>query len=114
VDRWLWELPAGKIDNHESPDLTIVRELREEAGLKAGNWHHLGKIISSPGILDEVLHLYVAQDLSATGIDHELHEYIEVHWIDMSEAVDMAVKGEIEDAKSIINLIRAANFLKAR
>ena len=114
VGKWLWELPAGKIDNKESPDLTIIRELKEEAGLVAGNWHQLGEIVSSPGILDEVLYLYLAQDLSVTDIDHELHEYIEIHWIPLEKAIDMAIMGEIIDAKSIINLIRAAHFLKAQ
>lgn len=113
VDRWLWELPAGKIDNNESPNHTVVRELREEAGLKADRWHYLGEIISSPGILDEVLHLFVAQGLSEVGIHHEPHEYIEVHWIDLDKALDMAASGEISDAKSIINLIRAANFINS-
>ena len=114
VNSWLWELPAGKIDHNESPDKTIVRELEEEAGLVAKEWHKLGEIVSSPGILDEILHLYLAQDLSATDVDHEIHEYIEIHWIDLDKAVDMAVSGEMTDAKSIINLIRAAHFIKAR
>ena len=114
VGKWLWELPAGKIDNKESPDQTIVRELEEEAGVVAKNWQQLGEIVSSPGILDEVLYLYLAQDLSTTRTDHELHEYIEIHWIAFDKAMKMAVSGEIIDAKSIINLVKAAHFLNAQ
>ena len=114
VGKWLWELPAGKIDNKESPDQTITRELAEEAGVSAKNWHHLGEIVSSPGILDEVLYLYLARDLSVTQTEHELHEYIEVHWIAFDKAVKMALNGEIIDAKTIINLVKAADFIRAK
>jgi len=114
VGKWLWELPAGKIDNREPPDQTIVRELEEEAGVIAKSWHQLGEIVSSPGVLDEVLYLYLAQDLSSTAFDHEPHEYIEIHWIALDKAIDMAITGEIIDAKTIINLIKAAHFINAR
>ena len=114
VGKWLWELPAGKIDNRESPDQTIVRELEEEAGVVAKSWQKLGEIVTSPGILDEVLYLYLAENLSDTDFDHELHEYIEIHWITLNKAVDMARSGEIIDAKSIINLLKAEQFINSR
>lgn len=114
VAKWLWELPAGKIDNSESPDVTIRRELEEEAGMIAKNWHRLGEIVTSPGVMDEVLYLYLAEDLSATQIDHEMHEYIEIHWTALDEAVDMAMSGKIVDAKTIITLIRAGQYISAR
>ena len=113
VSQWLWELPAGKIDDQEPPAKTIRRELEEEAGILAESWTPLGQIVSSPGILDEVLHLYLARELSQTPTQHERHEYIEIHWIDFSKAVDMALDGEITDAKSIITLLRAQSVLRS-
>ena len=112
VGQWLWELPAGKIDDGEPPEQTIVRELREEAGCVAAQWDKLGEMVSSPGILDERLHLYLARDLSAVGIEHELHEYIEIHWIDFNQAMNMIYSGELIDAKSIAALTRAKHVLR--
>ena len=109
--QWLWELPAGKIDNREPPQQTIKRELQEEAGMTAKHWRELGHIVSSPGVLDEVLHLYLATQLTPCHTDHELHEYIEIHWLDFHKAVMMALDGEIIDAKSIIALLRAQYVL---
>ena len=112
VGQWLWELPAGKIDNKEPPEQTIKRELAEEAGIVAEQWHKLGEMVSSPGILDEILYLYMAKNLSETETEHELHEYIEIHWINFDKAIEMAHSNEIIDAKSIIALFRAQQFLK--
>ena len=111
VGQWLWELPAGKIDDCEPPEQTITRELQEEAGILAGQWRKLGEMVSSPGILDEVLHLYLAQELSQTHTEHEVHEYIEIHWIQFDKAIAMALEGDITDAKSIITLLRAQHYL---
>ncbi len=113
VGQWLWELPAGKIDNQEPAAQTAKRELQEEAGIIAGQWHDLGNMVSSPGILDEVLYLYLALDLDSSEIEHELHEYIEIHWLSFDKAVQMALNNEIIDAKSIIALLRARQFLQS-
>jgi len=113
VDKWLWELPAGKIDNHEPPLQTIKRELREEAGITATQWNQLGQMVSSPGILDEVLYLYLARNLASTQTEHELHEYIEIHWMNFDSALEMAQNNEIIDGKSIIALFRAQHFINS-
>jgi 8-oxo-dGTP pyrophosphatase MutT (NUDIX family) len=60
---WLWELPAGKIDDEEPPAQTARRELEEEAGREAADWRELGCMHSSPGIFTEVVYLYLARDL---------------------------------------------------
>jgi ADP-ribose pyrophosphatase len=105
---WLWELPAGKIDNKEPPFDTVQRELEEEAGCKGGSWQSLGAYYSSPGIFTEVVHLYMATQLSRVDISLEEHEVIEVHWKPYDEALAMAHSGEIEDGKSLVGLFRAA------
>ncbi len=108
---WLWELPAGKIDNREDPLLTARRELLEEGGVEAEQWHSLGRMHSSPGVFDEVIHLYLATVLSRTDQRLEDDELLEVHWLPLSEAVDWATSGKITDAKTVIGLFRAAAAL---
>lgn len=104
---WLWELPAGKIDPGEDPQTTARRELEEEAGVQAGRWDSLGRMISSPGVFTEVIHLYLARDLGFSARRHEADEVIAVHWLPLSEAVDWALRGEIVDAKTLVGLLRA-------
>jgi 8-oxo-dGTP pyrophosphatase MutT (NUDIX family) len=107
VAGWLWELPAGKLDNAEEPLLCAQRELEEEAGMRARDWQSLGKIVSSPGVFTEVIHLYLARALTAVPMQLEEHEVIEVHWLPWAEALRMAEVGEIEDAKTLAGLLRA-------
>ncbi len=104
---WLWELPAGKLDGGEAPLLCAQRELEEEAGMQAGDWQSLGKIVSSPGVFTEVIHLFLARTLTAVPTRAEDHEVIEVHWFPWSETLHMAQAGEIEDAKTLAGLLRA-------
>lgn len=104
---WLWELPAGKLDGGEAPLLCAQRELEEEAGRQARDWQALGKIVSSPGVFTEVIHLFLARALTAVAAHAEEHEVIEVHWFAWDEALRMARVGEIEDAKTLAGLLRA-------
>jgi 8-oxo-dGTP pyrophosphatase MutT (NUDIX family) len=108
---WLWELPAGKLDNREAPLLCAQRELEEEAGMRAADWQSLGKIVSSPGVFTEVIHLHLARELTAVPLRPEEHEVIEVHWLPWAEALRMAQAGEIEDAKTLAGLLRAQQWV---
>ncbi|MFO7304729.1 MAG: NUDIX hydrolase [Gammaproteobacteria bacterium] len=110
---YIWELPAGKIDNREPPLQTAQRELREEAGRTAAEWRDLGRYLSSPGVFTEVIHLFMATNLKATELAVEAHEVIEVHWKPFVEALDMAQSGEIEDGKTLVGLFRAAHARKS-
>jgi ADP-ribose pyrophosphatase len=113
TDNWLWELPAGKIDDAEPSFETAQRELAEEAGCKAEQWQPLGEIVSSPGVFDEVIHLYLARGLTPSTAQQEEHEIFELHWIPLDEAVAWAHNGKIADAKSIVALFRAQALLDA-
>lgn len=104
---WLWELPAGKLDAGETPASTARRELTEEAGLAADDWTDLGYLLSSPGILAEVIHLYLARGLRVVPQDHASDEIIEIHWLPLDQALRWCVDGTITDAKTLIGLFRA-------
>ncbi len=103
---WIWELPAGVRDDGEAPDLTAERELKEEVGISAQIWISLGSMLSTPGFCDERLHLYLAQNLSLGEHAREADEFIEMHWVSMGRAIEMALSGEIDDAKTIVALFR--------
>jgi ADP-ribose pyrophosphatase len=108
---WIWELPAGKLEPDEPPATTAARELGEEAGQRAAHWDSLGTILSSPGVFDEVIHLYLARELTEIAVNHEPHESIEVHWLAYTQALRMAQAGEILDAKTVAGLFRAQVLL---
>ncbi|MGC4028883.1 MAG: NUDIX hydrolase [Steroidobacteraceae bacterium] len=114
ADGWVWELPAGRLEPGEPPQETARRELIEEAGREARQWQSLGSILSSPGVFAEILHLYLARDLSPCPVAREPYEVIEVHWIPLAEAIRQALQGELRDAKTIIGLLRAAAALEGR
>jgi len=111
VGEWLWELPAGKIDNKEPHLETAQRELREEAGLIADTWQSLGAMISSPGVFTESVYLYFATGLTQVATEREAEEVLEVHWLSLAEACAMARNGTISDAKTVIGLLRAESHV---
>jgi ADP-ribose pyrophosphatase len=111
---WIWELPAGRLEPGEPPETTASRELIEEAGRKAGRMESLGSILSSPGVFAETIHLYLARELTETPLAHEQHELIEVHWVDLNEAVRRALAGDLRDGKTVVGLVRATAHLQGK
>jgi len=109
----LLEIPAGTLDRE--PDGSIeghagaaARELEEETGSRAGTWRYLGGFYTAPGFTNELMHLYLATDLSAThegGLTPDEDERLELYPVPFAEAVAKAEQGEIRDAKSIVGLL---------
>lgn len=110
---WITELPAGKIDNREPPLECAQRELAEEAGVKARQWDSLGQFVSSPGVLTEVIHVFLARGLSPCNAAPEEHEVFEARWVPLTEAAALAADGRLQDAKTIIGLIWVHTRLQA-
>ena len=108
---WIWELPAGKIDNGEPPFDTARRELEEEAGMAAAAWQPLGDYLSSPGVFTEVVHLFLATQLTPLPPRPEEHEVFEIHWLPFADVLQMARSGELRDGKSLVGVYRAAEHV---
>lgn len=109
---WLWELPAGKLDGAEEPLLAAQRELAEEVGVSAARWLSLGELTSSPGVLTEVVHLFLATGLEKRRARPEAEEVFETQWLPLERALALALSGEITDGKTVVGLVRAADRLK--
>lgn len=108
---WLLEVPAGKLDAGEAPEVCAARELVEETGLRAGKLVPMGAIVTSPGFTDERIWLFVATDLQPAPQALEEDEVITLERMPLREALEKALTGEIEDAKSVCALMRAPRFL---
>ncbi len=117
LQRRLWEIPAGLLDKAGEDPLTCARrELKEEAGLSATSWHLLIDVASSPGFCDEVIRVYLAQDLQAVEqpprVDEELD--MELMWVDLTEAHDRVLAGEIYNSTAIAAILSAYEVLSGR
>ena len=113
IGGWLREVPAGCRNGAESPLECAQRELREEAGLSAQRWDHLGAIVTIPSFCDERIELFLARDLSPSTAQLDLDEVIIVERIDLEQALGMVAASEIIDAKTIAALHHAHSFLKS-
>jgi ADP-ribose pyrophosphatase len=120
--RTLLEIPAGTLDRAadgslEDPDLAARRELEEETGFRAGTWQLLGAFWTAPGFATELMHLYLATDLEAAAdgrLGPDEDERLELEHVPWREAVAMAERGEIADAKSLVGLLRLARIQEPR
>lgn len=106
----IWEIPAGKLGDGEDPEDCALRELEEEAGLRAGDLRPLTTILTTPGFADERLHLFLATELEEARASHEESEFIERREVTVSRALEMVETGLVEDAKSVAGLLYAARF----
>lgn len=101
----LWELPAGTVEPNEPLEDCARRELLEETGYSAEVWSYRGYLYASPGVLDEKLHLFIAQNLSAGAARPEVDEQLEPVMLKFEDAIQMCLNGEIKDAKTITTLL---------
>ncbi len=110
----LWEIPAGIRDIAGEPLVeTAARELVEEAGLRAGRWHVLCDVLSSPGMSDEAYRVFLAREPVSIPADERpaLHDEeldLDPTWVDLDEAVAMVFLGEIRNAMCVIGVLAAA------
>lgn len=112
IGGFMLEIPAGRLSPGEEPQLCAERELIEETGLNAASVTSLGILHPSPGVFDEVIHLYLAAGLSQGDAAPEAYEEISCLRIPLQEALTMAAEGSITDGKTIAALLRAQRLMK--
>lgn len=102
MDRILVEIPAGKLEKGEEPIVTAKRELEEETGYTTDSLSHIISFYTSPGFADELVYLYLAEDLKVMTTKAELDEdeFVEVMEVTVDEALTLIQNKEIYDAKT--------------
>jgi ADP-ribose pyrophosphatase len=102
AERYLWELPAGRLDPGETPLKAARRELVEETGYKARRWTKLASFWASPGYVQERMTIFLAEDLTQGQSSPMEDERIDIGWFTPKEVGEMITKGVIQDAKTIV------------
>lgn len=106
----LWEIPAGTLEPGERPLTCAKRELEEETGFRAKKWRYLTRFLPAPGISDEWMTMYKAEQLEAgrKNLDHD--EWIEHEVVTLERARILVRRGNIRDAKTIAAILWAFEF----
>lgn len=105
----LLEIPAGKLDHPGEDHLEAgKRELSEETGASAGKWTYLGFLYASPGFSTEVIHLYLAEELSFGSSHPDEDEFLSVERIPLDRLTAMALDGTLTDGKSVSGILKTA------
>jgi|TARA_X000001036_G_scaffold429755_1_gene461409 ADP-ribose pyrophosphatase len=99
------ELPAGKLDEGEDPKACAFRELEEEIGYRAGKMQFIANIHPAIGFANEIMSIYLAEDLKKTNYNRDKDEFIELIPTNMEEALNLVWENKITDVKSIIGLL---------
>jgi len=115
VGHLLWEIPAGLRDvAGEEPRATAERELLEEAGYRAREWHELADFFTSPGILTERVRVFLARGLtfvpeSERGVDPPQHEeaHLLVRWVPVHQAVRLFLAGDLHNGVTAVGILAA-------
>jgi ADP-ribose pyrophosphatase len=122
AERYLWELPAGRLDPGETPLQAAKRELIEETGCRARRWTKLASFWVSPGYVQERMTIYLAQDLTQGEASPMEDERIETRWFTAPEVARMIGAGTIQDAKTMVGFYafrtefgsRSARFVEGK
>lgn len=108
------ELPAGKLEIGEDPLECGKRELQEETGFIAKSFNKLTQIATSPAILEEIIYIYLAQDLSLGNTNPDEDEFVETIICSFDEAKQKIINNEIIDAKTITGILLADIILNEK
>lgn len=109
---YVWEIPAGKIDHGEPPEICAARELQEETGFSCAQLEPIGFIWTTPGFTNEKIWLYLARNLQASTQALEDSEVLTVEKVPAEKAIADARNGQINDAKTVCGLLRAEPLLR--
>lgn len=104
ASQYLWEVPAGKMDEGEERLAAAKRELKEETGYRAKKWTKLVRYFASPGFLGEWMQVFLAEGLTAGEAEPEEDEVLEVVLVPLSEVLHMIDTGKILDGKTLVSV----------
>jgi ADP-ribose pyrophosphatase len=110
--KFMWEIPAGTLEEGEDPLECAKRELLEETGYIANKIEKLIQFYVAVGYCTEIIHLFIARELKKLSQKTEEDEFISVHLIPIDRALEMIKNNEIEDAKTIIGILMMKNVLR--
>lgn len=113
IERDVLEIPAGKIEQGESPENTAFRELREETGYVAKNMTLLTKMYPTVGYSEELLYIYLATDLEPGETDFDKNEDIDSYSYHIDDLYDMVMEGKIQDAKTQVAILMTVELLRS-
>lgn len=113
LERDVLEIPAGKIEQGESPEETAFRELQEETGYKANNMTLLTKMYPSVGYSEELLYIYLATDLEPGETDFDENEDIDTYSYHIDDLYEMVMEGKIQDAKTQVAILMTVELLQS-
>jgi ADP-ribose pyrophosphatase len=112
--RYMWELPAGRIDEGETPLQAARRELAEETGYRAKKWSKLAAFYVSPGFVAEKMTIYLARDLVEGKATPMEDERIQLRWFTAREIDRMIETGKILDAKTNVGFFRWQRYFAGK
>lgn len=110
--RVLLELPAGKLEKGEEPLSAGLRELEEECGVVAKDVINMGQVYPTVAYCTEIIHLFLATGLSKTHQHLDEGEFLSVEEIELEKAVEMVMKNEITDSKTVALVLKTAKYLE--
>ena len=105
TDEWGWELPGGILDPGEDPAACAVREVVEETGWRPGAVEHLISFQPMPGMVDTPHKIYLSRSAEKVGEPSDREEAARVEWVPAERAIDLASKGELLGAGSLVGLL---------
>lgn len=112
IEKFLLEIPAGKLEINEEPRETALRELKEETGYTTNNLEYLLEFYPSPGMATSKIHIFLARDLVPGESDEDDGEFLEVIHMDLDELIRKINRGDILDSKTLIGVNAAVKHLE--
>jgi ADP-ribose pyrophosphatase len=114
AERYVYEIPAGRLEAGEAPEACAHRELREETGCTASTMEHVFTMFTTPGFTDEKIHVFLASGLTRGAHAREGDEFIELVTLPLTKVLEMIERNEIEDAKTALAILYVAGFKLGR